>query len=78
MTPIVYLHEQVKAVCPNMQGVNIGRWTDKSTWDITGPVTQAEHDAAQVIFKEFNKVAWEAAQPPQRTIEERLTALEAR
>ena len=78
MTSIEYLNQQVKQVCPNAQGVSIGRWQDKRTWRVTGPVAQAEQEAARVIFDAFNKEAFEASQVPVKTIEERLAALEAK
>ena len=78
MTPIIYLHNLVAQACPNAQGVSIGRWQDKRTWRVTGPVAQAEQEAARVIFDAFNKEAFEASQVPVKTIEERLAALEAK
>ena len=77
MTPIVFLHAQVKAIAPTMQGVSIGRWDDKQTWRVTGPVSRAEQDAAQVIFQAFDKAAYEASLPPIRTRAEKLAAIEA-
>lgn len=78
MTPIVYLDQQIKQACPNAQGVSIGQWDDKRTWKILGPVTQAEKDAAMAIFLAFDKVLFEATQPLMKTVEERLSILEAK
>jgi hypothetical protein len=78
MTPIVYLDQQVRTACPKAQGVSIGRWGDKSTWRVTGPVTPIEQAAALAIFHAFNKAAFEASQVPVKTIEERVAALEAK
>ena len=76
MTPIVYLDQQVKQACPNAVGVSIGRWNDKRTWRVTGPLTRAERDNASAIFQAFDKVAFEASQAPAKTIEDRIAALE--
>ena len=78
MTPIIYLDQQIKQVCPNVQGVSIGRWNDKRTWRVTGPVTPVEQDAARVIFDAFDKASFEASQMPVKTLEERVAALEAK
>lgn len=78
MTPIVYLDQQVKQACPNAQGVSIGRWENKRTWRITGPVTQQEQDAAQAIFATFDKAAFEASQTPVKTVEQEITELKQR
>lgn len=58
MLPIVYLDQQVKLACPNAHGVSIGRWNDKTTWRVTGPVTVAEQDAARAIFASFDPATW--------------------
>jgi hypothetical protein len=78
MTAIEHLDKQVKQACPNVHGVSIRQWNDKTTWRITGPVTSAEQDAAQMIFQAFDKAVFDASQIPAKTVEERLTALEAR
>ena len=77
MTPIVYLDQQVKQACPNATGVSIGRWNDKVTWRVTGPLTQAERTAAQGILIAFDKAAYDASQPPVKTREEKLAAIDA-
>lgn len=64
MTPIVYLDQQVRAACPNATGVSIGRWENKQTWDVLGPVTQAERDAARAIFLAFDPKTWVAPPNP--------------
>ena len=77
MTPIESLHKQVKQVCQNATGVSIGRWENKATWRVTGPLTPAEQDTAEAIFQAFDKVAYEASQPQPKTREEKLAVIEA-
>ena len=77
MTPIVYLDQQVKQACSNATGVSIGRWDDKATWRVFGPVTPSERTAAQAIFTAFDKAAYDASQPPIKTREEKLAAIDA-
>ena len=78
MTPIVYLDQQVKQACPNATGVSIGRWQDKATWRVNGPVTPTEQVAARAIFQAFDQAAFEASQPVRKTVEERIAIIEQR
>lgn len=77
MTSIVYLDQQVKQVCPNADGVSIGKWGNKSTWQATGPLTPEEVTTAQAIFRDFDKAAFEASQGPVKTKEQWLTDLDS-
>lgn len=55
MTPIVALDQQLKNVCP-IEGVSIGLWNDKSTWQISfkSEATQSERTLAQSILLTFD------------------------
>ena len=77
MTPIVYLHQQVKQACPKATGVSIGRWHDKQTWRVFSDDPN-EQAAARAIFDAFDKDAFEASQVPIKTLEERVSAIEQR
>ena len=55
MLPIELLDQQLKLVCP-IDGVSIGRWSDKTTWQITfrPEATAAERARAQTVLTAFD------------------------
>lgn len=79
VTAVEYLDQQVRAVCPSVQGLRIPNWRDKESWGVTPDAVPANELAqARSIFDNFNKAAWEAAQPVVKTLEERVAALESK
>ena len=78
MTAIEYLDQTLKSQCANVVGIGVGKWDDKSTWriDVSGTASLAQQDAMKQLLVAFDKAQWESAQPIERTVEERLTALE--
>lgn len=81
MTAIEHLDQTIRAQCPSVAGVSIGRWNDKSSWRVTGidgEPTASDKVKAAAVFSAFSKAAWEAANPPEPTPEEKIAALEAR
>ena len=75
MTAIVYLDQQIRAACPNATGVSIGRWDDKTTWKVLGPVTPTESATAQGMFDAFTLSTY--VPTPVVTLEDKVTALQA-
>ena len=55
MTPIEALDQQLKAVCP-IDGVSIGRWNNKDTWQIffRPEATVSEQARAEVLLRAFD------------------------
>ncbi len=56
MTKTALLDEAVRAVCPAMDGVSVGRWDDKTTWRVffQPEATDQQKDAVAQVIVSFN------------------------
>ena len=85
------LDAAVRAVCPAIDGVSIGRKDDRSTWKVhfRPEATAAQREAAQSVINGFDAVATEARGAPLaelsasdagliRTIEDLISTLVAK
>lgn len=77
MTAIEYLDQQVKQLVPGVEGISIGTWDDATTWKVAGKLTPEQVQAIDIVFKSFDKAAFDATQVPLKSVEERLSVLEA-
>jgi hypothetical protein len=79
MTALEYLDQQIKLLIPTADGISIKDWDDKETWRVDAktadPVALA---SVQAILATFDKAAFDVANPPPKSVVERLTDLEAR
>jgi hypothetical protein len=78
MTDLAKLDAQLRAVAP-IEGVSIGRWSDKRSWriDFLPQATTAERAAARAVLDAFDPEAPENAPPPPRDLAAELDALKS-
>lgn len=56
MRDIAYLEGLVRQACPEIDGISIGLWADKTTWriDFRQAATQLQRDAALAALQSYN------------------------